>query len=167
MTEPSRDTVLVWLAERPNRTAEDAVDRWWPDAVDRPRVLARVRQWMSRARRAAAGAPATDDPEAEGPPRPPADYETARLERIEFLEWHLAELIADLTWVRQSGMVGRIATLAAQVSEVRQDLDTARGANRVVQLVRSPVAVAEAVELRAKRIAELAAAGRAAKERDL
>lgn len=135
MTEPTRETVLAWLAERSNRTAEDAVDRWWPTAPDRSRVLARVRQWVSRARRRTAGAeasPATASVAGakvvEGPPRPEADYERAKLERALFLEWQLAELIADLTWVRQSGMVGRIAPLDARVAEVRLQLDQARDA---------------------------------------
>lgn len=163
---------------RTGRGASEAVDHFWPGAVDgeRSRVAARVRKWAQLAR---AGVPARQaaaeedaDPPARGPTpaaagdRPPPDYDTVRLDRIPFLEWQLAELIADLRWSRNHGVVGKVAALDTRISEVRQHLDQARSdAGSQVKLDRNPAAVAAEVERRKKRIAELA--GRAGRERDL
>lgn len=182
-TEPGRAEVNGWRV-RTGATASEAVDKYWPGAEGKLRVtlLNRVRKWAQLDRETGGPAPSrsqdpqpaanrapppTDASTVEGPPRPPPDYDRAGLERVAFLEWHLAELLADLAWVRAAGMVGRIGQLASQVSEVRRDLDVARGQGKPVELDRNPAAVTEEVERRDKRIRHLAAAAQAAKERDL
>lgn len=167
--QPSRAEVLGWMS-RLGRTAADAADHFWPETSgkDRARVVTRIRKWSQRAREA--GHP--DAPERYTPERPlfkeeeekgagerpQPDYERARLPTIEFLEWQLAEAIADLCWARQERQIGRLSGLDARVSELRGLLDAARvDGGRVVKLDRSPSAVAEEMERRAKRIRELAA----------
>ncbi len=82
-------------------------------------------------------------------PRPPADYARARLDPVGFAEFMVAELLADLQWVRESRQVGRVAQLTAQISVWRLALDDARAAaGGVFELERSPEAVAtEAVKM--------------------
>lgn len=66
-----------------------------------------------------------------------------------FLEWQLGEVVRDLEAVREAGQLGRVAALDARVSEVRSELDDARGeAGRSVRIDRSPVAVAAEVRAR-------------------
>lgn len=84
-----------------------------------------------------------------------------------FLEWQLAEDIADLTWARASGMIGRVAALDARVSEVRLQLDQARdAAGSTVELDANPDQIAAEIAKRQKLIDELTAA-RQRRERTL
>lgn len=173
--EPGKSEVLGWMA-RLGRTAADAADHFWPnvEGAERTRVVARIRKWAQLARDAGdpsappAATPSSNRPDqgdGDMPTRPDPDYDTARLGRVDFLERQLAELLADLAWVRAGGLVGRVASLDARVSDVRNQLDAARQeGGRVVTLDRSPAAVADEVERRAKRIRELAAR---ASEREL
>lgn len=177
MNDPSRGEVMGWRRRTGKGTAE-AVDHFWPEASgpDRNRYMARVRKWgqLEREVGSAIAPPAfssgnrEDDPD-EGSPRPSPDFETARLDTVAFLEIMLAELLADLAWIRQLRQYGRISQLAAMVINVRSELDQARAERgSVVQLERSPAAVAAEVERRQKALAILAAAHAARpRERDL
>lgn len=98
--------------------------------------------------------------------RPEPDLVHARLDRLAFLEWQLSELLADLEWARRCRAIREIRGLNAEVTSVRQELDMARAETvKVVELDRSPAAVAAEVERRRKALEILAAAGR--KERTL
>lgn len=179
MSEPGKNEVLGWQ-HRTGRGAAEAVDHFWPEAqgADRNRYMARVRKWGQLEREAGSPiAPPTftsagnreEEADEETVQRPEADYETARLERVQFLEVMLAEALADLAWMRQARQFGRLAGQTALVVNVRDELDRAkveRGA--VVQLERSPAAVAAEVEKRKKALEILAAAhARRPKEREL
>lgn len=180
--EPSKGEVLGWM-RRTGRTAAEAIDEFWPgsEGAERTRVGARIRKWGQLAR--AAGSPDAPPSQSAGismtpnrdepggdpaiPARPAPDYETARLDRVTFLELFLAEAVADIAWVRGAGLVGRIAQLVALAMNIRQELDAARGEQgRVVQLERSPGAVAVEVEKRKKALEILAAAQARAVERE-
>lgn len=160
--------------DRTGCSVVEAADHFYPGASedDRPRAIDRIKKIFKRSappqqRQHDANRPPSDGSVVDGLPRPAADYERARLDRVAFLEWHLAESLADLAWVRASGLVGRIPAMASQVVDARSQLDLARGdAGRKVPLDRNPGAVASEVERRQKRIAQLVAAQRA-KERDL
>lgn len=160
------------MFEEPGRTAEDIVDRWFSHEDDRPKALARARQRMSRARRGGIReerepldpVPVSGDNREPGsaPVRPPADFATARLDRVPFLELMLAEALADLQWTREVNP-GRAGPLVTVVLNVREELDRARAERgAVVQLERSPGAVALEMEKRQKALAILAEAQRAA-----
>lgn len=174
MNEPTPAEVLAWMA-RTGRTAADAADHFWGDVTgdERARLVGRIRQWASRARKAGnpAAPPAfapsaaphsASNREAEADvTRPPPDFETARLGRVEFLERMLADTLADLAYVRAAGLVakpGLVAPMTGQALEIRGQLDQAKqDSGRAVSLERSPSAVADEVQRRAKRIAELSA----------
>jgi hypothetical protein len=179
-TEPTEAEVLGWMS-RTGRTPADAVDHFWPgvDPVERGRVRARVKQWASRARRTGhPAAPPRMDPavtinrpdptgtaEPGSPQRPAPDLELARLDPVALLERLLADLAADLAWARAKGLLHLVASLNKELRETRAELQLARAeGGRVVALDRSPAAVADEVERRQKRIAELAAKAR---EREL
>lgn len=168
--EPSRAEVLAWM-ERTGRGPVDAVDHFWPGAPAERRIkLAnRGRQWVYKARKGGAapvvslapppeagsepGAPSDGD----APPRPPPDTVRPALDRVAFLKWYLAELLADLAWVRAAGSTSRIQGLASQVSDVRRQLDAARAeTGKGVAIERSHAVVALELQKRSKRIAELA-----------
>lgn len=167
--EPTREEVLAWLGGSPYRTAEDAADHFWPGFADRPKLLGRIRQWVSRAKRAAA-APASNRPEETENESEPVVVEErhlalARLDRLPSLEHQLARLEALMERVMSQGPIKLVPSLNAQITDTRQVLDLARAeGGKVVSLERSPAAVAVAVERKAKRIAELAARAR---DRDL
>lgn len=182
MTDPTAAEVLAWMS-RTGRTPADAVDQFWPGVGDdeRARVRAKVRQWASRARRSGQpGAPPPvsapvrganrDDDEPTDERRPLVEvedrhYDAARMARIPFLERQLARQEAVIEAVLREGLVGRFAPLDARLSEVRHQLDQERReAGTQVTLDRSPAAVADEVERRAKRIRELASRAR---DRDL
>lgn len=163
---PNWDEILGWLAASPGRSAEDVVDRWFKGEPDRSKALARVRQRISRSKRAAgegssgAGGGPTEDPIAEGPPRPEPDTIRPALSRPEFLAWELSELLADLAWVRAAGLVGRVAQLDARVAEVRLQLDHARAdQGEGEDLDERPEVIAKRMREREKLLNELTAAG--------
>lgn len=170
---PNKAEILGYKA-RTGATATEIVDHFWAGQDDATRATAfqRVKKILQRdrapARQSDPNRPApTDASLVEGPARPAPDLVRAESKRAAFLTWQLSELLADLAWVRSAGMVGRIASLDARVSEVRQQLDAERGLDERPPLERNPGAVAEAVERRQKRIAQLSEAARAARERDL
>jgi hypothetical protein len=96
---------------------------------------------------------------------------------VERLEWQIAEVGADLQLAREQGDLRTVALLDKRLSELGGDLDSARSAaSRIVKLDRTPAAIAEELEKRAKGIklrvemrrrAEERAAQAAARERDL
>lgn len=135
------------------------VARWLAEG-DAPRLTVVAEP----ARRAAAPEPADG---SDRPDRPEPDLVHARLDRLAFLEWQLSELLADLEWARRCRAIREIRGLNAEVTSVRQELDLARAETvKVVELDRSPAAVAAEVERRRKALKILAAAaGR--KERTL
>lgn len=149
--------------DRTGCTATQAADHFYPSAVDeeRDRAIDRIKKIFKRdrepVRQSDPNRPAPTDAQlVEGPPRPPADYNTARLDRPAFLEWELSELIADLTWVRSAGMVGRIAALDARVAEVRLQLDQARdAAGSNIEEDATPEDIAAEIRKRQKLIDEL------------
>lgn len=170
-SEPAREEVLAWLGGSPYRTAEDAADHFWPGFADRPKLLGRIRQWVSRAKRAST--PAAEnrddatDPGDDDPPRPPVDYALVDLDVVPFLRWQLGELIADLAWARARGDLRLAAPLDTRVSEVALQLRQARtDAGSTLDLDESPEKIATEVAKRQKQINELMAA-RARRERDL
>jgi hypothetical protein len=102
---------------------------------------------------------------------PPAPTRRAMVEadprapRVEWLTTHLLEVEADLQYLRSTDQWSLIPALDARAHALRDELDLARShAGQVVPLDRSPAAVADEVERRAKRLAELAAKAR---EREL
>jgi hypothetical protein len=178
--EPTRAEVLGWMT-RTGRGAAEAVDHFWAGTVgpDRQRLLNRVRKWAQLERDAGnPSAPPRMDPavtinrpdptgtaEPGSPQRPAPDLELARLDPVALLERLLADLAADLAWARAKGLLHLVASLNKELRETSSELQLARAeGGRVVALDRSPAAVADEVERRAKRLAELAAKAR---EREL
>lgn len=175
MAAPGQVEVTAWMA-RTGRGAADAVDHFCPgmDPDQRQKLAAKFRVWkqrdgqdpVQRAPNMPAGG--DDAPAAERIVVEDRHLEPCRLDRIPFLERQLARLEATMESALAQGNIGRVPQLDARISEVRQHLDSARGeAGRTVALDRNPGAVAEEVERRAKRIAQLAAARAKAPERDL
>lgn len=90
--------------------------------------------------------------------RPPPMYDEARMGRVDFLEYMLANQLADLEWARRIGQLTQLKQLSALVVETRTTLDEARGEEgRSVKIERTVAGVAAEVERRSRRIAELAA----------
>lgn len=183
-SEPTRADVVAWLTST-GAGAAAAVDHHWPGVPpeERARLEARVRQWAVRARRGEGATPEGRKPErirgddedggGRRVHRPPRRDDLVGADRIGFLEWQLGELIRDLEGAREAGLIRIVAGLDARVSEVRSELDDARGeAGRAVRLDRSPAAVAAAVRARQQELDRLTrardeAAAHAARERAL
>lgn len=172
MTSRATKAEILAYRERTGASVTDLVDHFAPSLVgpDREREFERIKKMVQRGAgttRQPQDRPNRDD-DAGGPVAIAVEtrhYDPGKLERIPFLEWQLASLVASYEAVLAAGVVGRVAALDSRISEVRQHLDAARGeAGRAVTLDRTPDAVAEEVERRAKRIRELAARAR---ERDL
>jgi hypothetical protein len=190
--EPQRVEVLAWM-KRTRRGASEAASQFWPAAVgeERNRVLGRIRKWSQIAREQGAeyappalgpaGLPAPGGQPTGGAlrvvERPAPRTDIARMGTVERLEWQIAEVGADLQLAREQGDLRTVALLDKRLSELGGDLDSARSAaSRIVKLDRTPAAIAEELEKRAKGIrlrvemrrrAEERAAQAAARERDL
>lgn len=183
---PEPAVVLRWLEETGEK-ASVAVAQFWPGPHTQKEIealTARIRAWKHLAKQgrpvggaspAAAPTLAPTAAAAMGPPsgapgRPDVDQFRwlVGLDRVRALEEQLAQLHADLAWARSLGRVGDVAKLDARASDVRRDLDLARGeAGRVVQVDRDVAAVADAVERRAKLLRALSAAKAAREGRQL
>lgn len=175
--EPSRVVVLQWL-ELTGKSQSEAVDHFWPDALDaeRKRIEARVRKWVQRARAAgeATVAPPLAGPEpATGPPppRPTGAPGVSALSveqgQLDFLETQLRERLQDHATVRAAGRWKDADALDRRISAIRRDLDLAREReSRIVRLPRSPAEICAELARRYDAIALRAEMRRRVMERD-
>lgn len=103
----------------------------------------------------------------EGPTRATTRTADPTAGRIEFLEVHLAEVEADLVYLRTTGQWTLIPPLDARAVAIRDEIDEARGAAGVLTaLNRSPGELATQILEHIDEIRELAEAERLAREAD-
>lgn len=161
--------------QRTGSGAAAAADHFFPGVSpeQRDKLAQKFRAWRSRAGlveatpQRAQFVPGDDDLAPSRIIVEPRHLEPGRLDRIPFLERQLARAEAVVEQVLATGNVGRYSQAERTVSEIRQDLDIARGQSRPVKVDENPAAVVERMQERDKRIRQLAAARQAAKERDL